>query len=202
MSSFSKSNHLSQGFSLVELMVVLSIVSVISGLAYPKYLTMKIRAGRIEAAQNLNHIHTLQEVYQSENETYGLLQSLGSQTIVGIERGNCDSRASGFINSIGFHPPDPCNLRYSYSSVPSLDRYNNTRNCNGNCFSARAVAVVRSSGIRVNTGKGFGIPPTSCDTGAFIGYSEERVINQDREFGYSGQGAGTVDDSNAIEQCK
>lgn len=194
-------NNSIKGFSLIELMVVLSIISIVSGLAYPRYLQMKIRAGQLEAIQNLNHIYTLQVAFQSENDSYGILDFVGS---LGSELDQCDTRASSLVNDIGFHFTDACKLRYVYASRINNDRYNNNTNCGDNCFTAFATNEHNDwNGSSARFGRGFGIPLASCSPWPnAIGWYDAKIVNQDKEIGHFGEGVGHTDIANALNQCK
>src|SRR4030043_1163495 len=59
-----------KGFTLVELMVVIIILAVLTGIAIPSYMALRNRA-RVAAAQSeMKNIATALEVYQSDLETY------------------------------------------------------------------------------------------------------------------------------------
>ena len=134
-------NTFTQAFSLVELMVVLSIIGLLVSLALPRYNGMKIRAARLEAKQNLNAIYTLQVAFHAENDRYGDLDLIGLREFNGNNFGQCDTRSPSLNNEIGFHVPDACKLRYMYSSEGGRDEYNQNSNCNiASCFSAQALA--------------------------------------------------------------
>ena len=65
-----------KAFSLVELMVVISIISIIVGLTIPKFEAMQIRAKDTEATLNLKSIHSLYSGWRVENEKHFLLADL------------------------------------------------------------------------------------------------------------------------------
>lgn len=54
------------GFSLIELMVVISIISVLVAFSFPAYQDFLSRARQTEAKLNLKHIHTLFESLEDE----------------------------------------------------------------------------------------------------------------------------------------
>jgi len=60
----------SAGFSLVELMVVVSIIAILSAIAVPLYLNFRKRAYTTEARAGLHGIRTLQRSYFFNNDTY------------------------------------------------------------------------------------------------------------------------------------
>ena len=70
------------GFSLVELMVVLSIVGIIVTLALPKFKEFQVRARQAEARSNLRYINTLQIAYHSENNIYAGFFNVENSTFV------------------------------------------------------------------------------------------------------------------------
>ena len=112
-------NSLTQAFSLVELMVVLSIIGLLVSLALPRYNGMKIRAARLEAKQNLNAIYTLQVAFHAENDRYGYLDPIGLEEENGINFGQCDTRSPSVQNEIGFHVPDACTVSYTHLTLPT-----------------------------------------------------------------------------------
>ena len=111
------------GFSLVELMVAVSIIGVLAALALPRYHSMIAQARRGEAKANLAHIASLQSVYKVEHWTryYGTAMTAGN----GIGNGgSCADPATGDIglnNKLGFSPDGCSELRYFYYLVPSRE---------------------------------------------------------------------------------
>lgn len=59
-----------QGFTLVELMVVVVIIGVLSAIAMPKFSAMISKAKTSEAKQILNQIITLEVAYHYQNSNY------------------------------------------------------------------------------------------------------------------------------------
>lgn len=62
--------RLTQGVSLVELLIVIVIVSILAAIAYPSYRQYVARAKRIEAKAPLLQISTNQERFYLQNNTY------------------------------------------------------------------------------------------------------------------------------------
>ena len=98
------------GFSLVELIVVLSILSILTGMIFPRYIKLKIDVARLEMTTMLKHIHMLQTSYKDENGIYF------SSRIVGFTHGapGTSGSCSQSKNALGFLPTEPCKLRYLY----------------------------------------------------------------------------------------
>jgi type IV pilus assembly protein PilE len=58
------------GFSLIELMITVAIVSILAAVAYPSYVDSMARSNRAEAKRELLRIANLQEQFFMDNRTY------------------------------------------------------------------------------------------------------------------------------------
>lgn len=85
---------LSSGFTLIEIMFVVSIIGVLAAIAIPNYLKFQARAKTTEATTNLKALYSAQHVYRQEMDSY-----------------------SASVVQIGFAPER--NNRYSYDLMPS-----------------------------------------------------------------------------------
>ncbi len=59
-----------KGFSLIELMVVIIILAVLTGVAVPSYLVLKSRARKVATESNMNIIASVLALYGAENKIY------------------------------------------------------------------------------------------------------------------------------------
>ncbi|MGZ3696835.1 MAG: type IV pilin protein [Bdellovibrionota bacterium] len=67
-----------QGFTLVELMVVVAIIGILAAIAIPNYQKYQARARQSEAKIALSAIYTTEKGYATENSTYSAcLQQIG-----------------------------------------------------------------------------------------------------------------------------
>lgn len=58
------------GFSMIELMVVLVIIGILTLLALPRFTNVAVRAKMSEARMMLRQVHTLQKAYVFEHDAY------------------------------------------------------------------------------------------------------------------------------------
>lgn len=58
------------GFTLVELMIVIIILAILTGIAVPSYMVLKDRARKAAAQSELKNIATALEMYYADEETY------------------------------------------------------------------------------------------------------------------------------------
>jgi len=72
-------NSEKNGFTLIELVIVLIILSILTIVALPQFLTQASRARQTEAETTLGTINRSQQVYRLENSEFGTLNQL-SQT--------------------------------------------------------------------------------------------------------------------------
>ncbi len=69
------------GFSLIELMIVVAIIGILSAIAYPSYTGYVMEGRRTEAIAELARLQMEQEKWRASNATYATMAQLGSPTL-------------------------------------------------------------------------------------------------------------------------
>jgi type IV pilus assembly protein PilA len=139
-----------QGFSLVELLVVVAVILIIAAIAIPNFIQSKERANESSAAQNLRTITTAEVLY---NATYSIgfasLTSLGGTgTTVGptnaelIDSVLAGGQKSGYIFSYTTLATDGLGnvTSYSVNADPVVPGYTGARH-----FYTDQSAVIREN---------------------------------------------------------
>ena len=78
-------NRRQLGFSLIELMVVIAIIGIIAGYAYPNYLEHMNKTRRTEGKTALIDIMAREQRYYTENNSYTLALDQLGYTVVGAD---------------------------------------------------------------------------------------------------------------------
>jgi type IV pilus assembly protein PilE len=75
----------SKGFTLIELMIVITIIALIAGIGIPSYLKQVVKTRRSDAKIALTELAQLQESFFADNQTYtGDLAKLGKTAQGGV----------------------------------------------------------------------------------------------------------------------
>ena len=101
------------GFSLIELMIVVAIIAILATLAMPRFKTFQARARQSESRVGLNQIYTLQTVYKDDPDNTAnvyLNGALALSTAINTSAGACRNG-----NALGFSVSDCTQVRYVYS---------------------------------------------------------------------------------------
>jgi type IV pilus assembly protein PilA len=59
-----------QGFTLVELLVVIVIIGILTAIALPSFLNQTAKAKQVEAKTNMNSMNKIQQAFRIENATF------------------------------------------------------------------------------------------------------------------------------------
>ena len=92
-------SKLNQGFTLIELMIVVAVVAILASVAYPAYTEQIRKARRAEAKSTILNIASLQERFRSDNGFYGEVTDITGSLV-----NNIDSE-SGYYNITIACPP-------------------------------------------------------------------------------------------------
>jgi type IV pilus assembly protein PilA len=65
-----KSKNSSQGFTLVELLVVIVIIGILTAIALPSFLNQSAKAKQVEAKNNISAINKTQQLWRVENAAF------------------------------------------------------------------------------------------------------------------------------------
>jgi type IV pilus assembly protein PilE len=66
-----------RGFTLIELMIVVSIVAILATIAYPSFIGSVRKSRRAEAFDFITRIQQAQERWRANNSSYATLSALG-----------------------------------------------------------------------------------------------------------------------------
>lgn len=75
------------GFTLVEIMIVVSIIGILASIAFPKWEMFIARSKQAEAKMNLSQIYSLEQSYFAENDEYAAVPS-GSHCVGNNQKSN------------------------------------------------------------------------------------------------------------------
>ena len=107
-----------QGFSIVEAMVIVTIIGILATLGYSRFSYHVAKVRQAEAKNNLEHIVMLQESFLIEHQRYSWLKSIGLKRLGGGYSCGTGNPGEEMQNELGFRPSNCKELRYEYWMPP------------------------------------------------------------------------------------
>ncbi len=104
-----------EGFTLIELMVVVAIIAILAAIAIPQYRKFQLRAKTAEAKTNIGAIRTCEEGWAAEHDVY--LESAASPgSIPGATPDDWETGHS--FDKLGFKPAGKVYYQYTVDNTP------------------------------------------------------------------------------------
>jgi type IV pilus assembly protein PilA len=87
-------NRKREGFTLIELMIVVAIIGILAAIAIPQFSSYRQRAYDAAAKSQLKNLATAQEDYYVENDTYLGITTATTGAITGLNGWTADGDVS------------------------------------------------------------------------------------------------------------
>lgn len=87
-----------KGFTLIELMIAVTIIGILAAFAYPSYIQYKIRSQRVDAQSEMLFIAQRMQAYKATNGTFA------NATVNLLYGGTTTPKQGGALYDLGFNP--------------------------------------------------------------------------------------------------
>jgi type IV pilus assembly protein PilA len=113
---FHRRTDLQNGFSLIELLIVVAIILIIAAMAIPNLIRSKISANEAAAVSNIRTVNTAQTTYEITYPSVGYADSL-SKLAFPASGGSIDQNHAGLLDWVIGCAAQPCPKTGYYFSI-------------------------------------------------------------------------------------
>ena len=146
-----------QGFSLIELLIVVAIIGIIAAIAIPNLLQARKTANEASAIGSLRTIGSAEVTYQGNNQVYGTLSQLNTANLVDstISGSSTTNPKSGFVFTDNFTPDAVSfSVAAGRASTSAADRF----------FAINEDGIIRTNTSAITRASGGAITGTPLGT--------------------------------------
>ena len=159
-----------EGFTLIEIMIVVALIGILAAIAIPSYTTYQARSRRAEAFTNVFAIIQTSDAYYSEYQTYvttGIPVPGGLGAIQGTQKRQWTALAQQTFSQLGWEPEG--SVFYDYGTNAGTGGGQACSCAPGTCVTATAYGDVDGDGNLAAIVYARGVPGSACPD-FLIGY--------------------------------